>query len=315
MPITPLTTEQNKSVKFLEQQFDKAIAERDVDVAEKAASYLQDVLRNAGQETRLMKYKIELFELYMNLKFYATAIGGFNGIIGKTNKNTRIRIEATALLAICYIRKGEIENAEPLIKEVLDNAKVIKSSEKRFRFRKEIIERFTEEGIFIAIQKASKSDQELSVEKFKEEVQLVTNLPEDVLYETLGSSISQEDITILAKVETFSRLQLPTGERLKLPSPVSIDDKKEVGKKVFSSLKRTLYNAFCDPKSEFYKTWSKGLTRISSGASFLDAVYSLIKGIGINVTILVSPFVALVIRFGIEWYCTHKKPTTIADIR
>ena len=47
-----------KSIKFLDKNFQKAIQERNVDHAEKAIKYLQEILIKHKQETRLMKYKL-----------------------------------------------------------------------------------------------------------------------------------------------------------------------------------------------------------------------------------------------------------------
>jgi tetratricopeptide (TPR) repeat protein len=308
-----LTEDESKAVKFLEKKLYAAIQQRNLDEAEKAASYLQETLRNANQETRLMKYKVVLFEFYIDLGYYANAEGGLIGVIKKVRKSTRIRLEAQSLLAVCYIRQGDLSKAEPIIQEVLNDDRYIKSPLKRFKFRKEIIERFNEEVIFIAIKKSNTTV--ISVEDLKHQVEVQSNLPEEKLYELLGNSIPVDHMSVFVKLDTFARKQLPTGERLQLPSPISVSNKEEIGKKVFSSLKRTFYNSLCDTKSEFYKTWSKGLTRLSSGASIIDAIYSVIKGIGVNVTIFISPFVALILRFGVEWYCTYKKPNSILDLR
>ncbi len=151
MALKPLTSSQKEKINRLAPSLKKAAADGDINLAKLIISDLKDLLNNTGRSTKLMEYKCHLFEAYMEAGDIDFAITGFIGIRSKIAKNTRTYLEATSLLAICYIRKIDIDKAEPLIKEVLQNDKVIKSEERRRIFRKNIIERFDEEGTLFAI--------------------------------------------------------------------------------------------------------------------------------------------------------------------
>lgn len=78
------------------------------------------------------------------------AVPGFIGIRGKVAKTTRLHLEATALLAICYLRQKKLAGAEPLIREVLRNRN-IRSESRRKQFLREVVSRFKEEGLLGAL--------------------------------------------------------------------------------------------------------------------------------------------------------------------
>ena len=142
MAIPKLTNQQKVRLNKLEPQLKKAAINGELRLAKHIVLDLQDILRPTGHETRLMQLKNWLYEAAINAEEYTYAITGLQGVRAKVTKNTRVHLEASALLAIAYLRKSDFSNAEPIISEVLKNDKVISSQKKREAFRSSIIERF-----------------------------------------------------------------------------------------------------------------------------------------------------------------------------
>ncbi len=115
----------NRRLDNLLPQFKKAIQDRKLSDAKIVASDLQQVLRTLNKMTRLVELKNQLFELALEEQEYDFAIDGFLSNRILVSNTTRLHLEATALLAIAYLRRTEIEKAKPFIKEVLENDKVI----------------------------------------------------------------------------------------------------------------------------------------------------------------------------------------------
>jgi hypothetical protein len=151
-----LTDKQQERLKILEPQFLKTIKTRDLKTAKNLAFDIQNILRPTGHLTKLITLKNRLYELAIEKNELDFAIDGFRSGLKHLSANTRVYLETSALLAICYLRKEDIENAKPLIKEVLTNDKVIKSDRTRRIFKTEMIERFSEETALFSLKKKVK---------------------------------------------------------------------------------------------------------------------------------------------------------------
>lgn len=310
-----LTDKQKERLKVLEPKLKIAILERDFETAKSLVIDLQNLLRKTGHLTRLIQSKNRLYELALEIDEISFAIRGFEGNRKLVSDKTRLYIEATALLAICYLRQEKIEKAKPLIKEVLKNESVLKSERTRKKFRKEIVERFNEETALYSL-KNKKKEEFTENELETEIIKLVSRKTESEIYSSLGKSVPQHTKYLLFQVHEFSTKQLPSAERLLLPSP---DDKikdKEIGKTVFQSVKRVLYNSICDPKSEIYQAWFKnGMGVVLSKNYIRSAVVSCLANIGIGIKMISATIIALIMKFGLEVYCDKYKPTDLMELR
>lgn len=315
MALPNLTDAQKEKLKRLEPKLQKAAFEGDLPTAKIITLDLQNILRPTGHETRLMQIKNWLYEAGIEAGNYDFAIEGLKAVKLKTSKNTRIHLEATALLAIAFLRKNELNNAEPHIREVLQNDKVIKSETNRAIFRKSIIERFNEEVTLFSMKGIG--NESLNPEQIQNDAKYLSEAnSENEIYTTIGVAIPENVIRSIFRIDDFAKKQLPTGERLKLPSPQKQVEQDEVGKTFFSSVKRTLYKSLCDPESDIYKSWfNDGLKTILSKKFITTAVIGLLSELGIGIKMIVTSIIALLFKFGIEVYCTHYKPTGIMDLR
>lgn len=310
-----LTDKQKERLKILEPKLKEAIAERNFGVAKSLVVDLQSLLRPTGHMTRLIQSKNRLYELALEINEIDFAIRGFKGNRQLVSDRTRLYLEATALLAICYLRKEQIENAKPLISEVLRNDTVIKSDRTRKKFRKEIINRFNEETALYSLK--NKDQEHFTEEELESEiVNLITQKNESEIYLVIGNNVPQHTKHLLFQVHQFSTKQLPSAERLALPSPEQKIKDKEVGKTVFQSVKRVIYNSLCDPKSEIYKAWyNNGMAIVLSKNYIRTAVLACLASLGIGFKLITASVIALIMKFGLEVYCEKYKPADLMELR
>ena len=146
-----LTDIQKQRLARLEPQLKEAVTRRDFPAAKRIVADIQSVLKPTGHISKLVQIKNWLFELAIEINEFGYAERGFIGNRKLVNNNTRVYLESTALLAICYLRMNDYEKAKPLIQEVLKNEKVIQSQNTRRRFHHEIIARFDEEAALFSL--------------------------------------------------------------------------------------------------------------------------------------------------------------------
>ena len=182
MPIK-LTDIQKRRLSVLKPQFEKALFSRDLNTAKIVLNDIQSTLSLNNHLTLLAQYRNWFFELALDKEKYAIAESGFISVRRSVRKNTRIYLEASALLAICYLRLSNVEKAKPLIREVLNNGGVIKTERTRRLFNKNIIQRFDEEVALYSLTDKYKMTADYSIEMLESEVGLlVATKNEDELF-------------------------------------------------------------------------------------------------------------------------------------
>lgn len=312
-----LTDKQKERLTVLEPKLKVAISEKDYPTAKSLIADLQTLLRPTKNYNRLIKSKNAFYELALDVNKTDVAISGLISNRKEVRKTTRLYLEATAILAICYLRKEEIENAKPLIREVLTNDDIIKTERTRKLFRIEIVERFNEETALYSLK--NKDIEEFTQEELEKEVVylLTNNKSESELYLSIGRAVPEHTRNLLFQVHQFSIKQLPSAERLALLSAKQKIMDKEVGKTVFKSIKRVAYNALCDPKSETYKAWFiDGVpTLVLSKGYIRTAIATTLVNMGIGLKMVIAYVVALVMRLGLDFYCEHYKPLELMELR
>lgn len=303
-----LTDIQKNRLSLLEPKLRNAVRLGDYSLAKTIAQDIQSVLRQSGHETRLMQAKNWLFEAAMEANSIPIAISGFEGIRKKCNTNTRVYLEATALLAICFIRKNKLDEAEPLISEVLHKSKYIKSDKRRRQFKRRIIFRFEEEVTLSAI--TNSGDDQLDVEEIQNLAgKTIQTKNEDEILNDLGRCLPRRVINDLLRIHNFSGNELPFEERKLLPAPEEIIEEKALGRTVFSSFKRVLWRALCDPDSDIYKAWfNNGLGLVLEKKYLGTAITAAMGGFNIGIKALAVSATALIIKMGIETYCLTYQP-------
>lgn len=311
-----LTSQQRERLKILEPKLKNTIAERDYNSAKSLTVDIQNVLRPTGHYTRLAKSKNAFYELALETNHLDTAITGLISNRKIVSSTTRLYLEASALLAICYLRKKNLRKAKPLISEVLKNDSVIKTDRTRKKFRKEIIERFDEEIALYSLKE--KIQEHFTEEELESEIIMLmrTNKSEDQLFKLIGQTVPQNTKFLLFEVHQFSTNQLPSAEKIALPSPDQKIKDKEIGKTVFQSVKRVIYNSLCDPNSDIYKAWfNDGMKIVLSKGYIRSTILASMASIGVGIKMIVAYAAALVMKLGLEVYCEHYKPQNLMNLR
>lgn len=313
MAISSLSKVQKERIKRLEPALKEAAANGNLSLAKQIVVDLKGIYLATGNSAKFGLAKNRLFEAAMEAGELTFAIEGLEGIRKSCNNNTRVYLEATTLLAICYLRKNILSETEPLITEVLTNDHVIKSPEKRTEFRKLVIERFNEETTLRSL----KSDvvDEYTLEEIEATaINMANSNSETEIYKNIGQFVPDSTKNILSKVDAFSKKQLPSAQRLMLNAPITPADAEEIGKTVYASIKRVVYGSLCDKKNSNYKSWhGSSATALKTGVTVVVAEVFSKFSIGMK-AVLVS-VIAIILKLGIEIYCDFNKPINVMSIR
>jgi hypothetical protein len=313
-----LTKEQEKSfndrLDRLVKQFQSAINKKDLPGARQIMTDLQRVLRSLNKTVKLVEVKNKLFELAMEMGDLDLAIDGFGSNRALMNSNTKIYLETTALLAVSHLRKNEIEKAKPYIKEVLHGKDVIKTESTKEKFIEEVINRFDEEIALAALR--MNSTLLVDAKQVEKDVELALTLTDEQIYAMLGKIAPKQLKGMLFEVDSFAKKQLTFKEAKLLPSSEDLIQDENAGKTIFRSLKRVIYNSLCSKESEVYKmVFTHGLSQINGKRAIIAAIASSIIGLGVAGATVITFAAALVIRFGLDVYCEHYKPSEITALR
>ncbi len=310
-----LTEIQKRRLSILKPQFERAIIEKNLENAKIIFRDINETLLLNNHTTLLAKYRNWLYELALDSEEYYFAERGLIGLRKSLNRNTRLYLESTALLSICYLRLLKIDKAKPLIREVLNNSEIIKTERTRRNFNRNIIQRFDEEVTLFSLKESS--IYKFEIDEIEKEVGfLVATKTEEELYNILGNNIPHSTKSLLFEVDNFSKNQLPYTERKLLQASEELIKNEEAGKTVFKSFKRTIYNSICNQKSEVYKMWNEKIVGSVFDTKYLIGAITLAlanSNIGIKALIITAS--ALVIRFGLDVYCEAFKPKGLMETR
>ncbi|MEH6467123.1 MAG: hypothetical protein V7722_05790 [Porticoccus sp.] len=307
-----LTNEQKQQLKLLEPSLQLASARRDFEECKRLTTKIQNLLRPTGHETRLMQSKNWLYETAMEVGKVEYAIRGFVGVRQKASNVTRLYLEATALLAICYIRKSDLDKARPYMVEALRCEKNIKSDRKRSEFKVGLAKRFDEEALLSSI--ASTVTEDLDVGKIQEDAaKLIQTKHED---EMLGSNVPEGALDFIERVNTESKNLLTYEEKLRLPSPATFQQKKKLGKGILAAFQTVIWQSLCDKDSDVYKMWfTNGLQAVLDKKFLTTAIVGSLAGLKIGAYAIAVYLTSLLIKIGIETFCNVYQPNNLMALR
>lgn len=310
-----LTKEQKSKLRVLEPMLQKAAASKDYNKAEQITSEIQQLLRPTGHETRLMQAKNWLFQTAMECGKLDRAIMGFIGIRQKVSKHTRLFLEATSLLAICYLRKRDLESARPYMIEALKCEKNIKSELQRTRFKVNLAKRFNEEALLSSL--GTEKIEDLDPAIIQEEAgKLISRNTEDEILELLGSTVPNGALEFVSEVHKQSQNLLTFEEKKSLPSPTIFKEKRKLGRGVISAFKNIVWKSLCDKESEVYKMWfTNGMQTVLDKKYITSAIVTTLSGFKIGVYAIAVYVTALIIKMGIETFCDAYQPESLMALR
>jgi len=243
-----------------------------------------------------------------------TAEAGLRGVRAKMADNTKVHLEATALLAVCLLRQHKASEAEPLIAKVM-KGKSIKDRERRRQFIESVTARYQLESYISAIRDLG--HETLNADTVDAEaIEAVKKKSEEELYAQIAAALPRAVIDFVFRIDMVTRKQLTITEVLYLPSPSAMEKKVEQGKSFFASLKLVIWKSLCDPESEIYKAWyTNGMAHVLSKKYYAFVITAALVDLGFAVKAVAVPATALLMKLGLEVYCDRYKPGEILDGR
>lgn len=143
-----LPAEKLATLRPLEKELIIAARTGAVERAIELATQIQGLFVDDRHHHRLLRAKLWAFEACLDSNRLQYAQSGFLGVRKLAGPSTRLYLEASSLLAICYLRSKEVNEAKEVVREVVKRINNIKSDRTRRQFQKRLIERIEEECIF-----------------------------------------------------------------------------------------------------------------------------------------------------------------------
>jgi hypothetical protein len=307
-----LTNDQKRHLKNLEPVLRSAARRGDFETAKRVATEIQAVLRPTGHETRLMQAKNWLFEAALEAGKTSIAVAGFMGVRNKSSATTRVFLEATALLAICHLRRGDFESAEPFMADAIRREYNIASAQRRAQFRRRMIDRFEAEWVVATLRAAGRFEAMDPSAVQDEAGRMVRTKGDDEILEQVGRSVTPEIVERIFRVYDFARNQVPPVEQKYLPSGQERRRQKEVGRTLTEAVKKVVWRSLCDPSSDIYKLWyASGFEAVINKKVIGTAVVMALGGIGVGWFVLAASVSAMIFKMGIEVFCEVAKPKSL----
>ncbi|MDB6013961.1 MAG: hypothetical protein JWL65_6211 [Gammaproteobacteria bacterium] len=298
------------ALRQLETKLLKAVRTGANERAIEIASEIQTLFGSDRRHPRLLRAKLWTFESCLDAQRLTFAESGLVGVRGLAGLKTRLHLEASSLLAVCYLRQKRVTDAKRLIREVINNIDNINSSRTRHAFQRRLIERIEEECIFVEL--IGSGDSQLDAEEVHSKaVLLVKGSSDDEILRLIGNSVPVAGIRLLGEVRKFSIQQLPESDQKLLPSSKISEDAKHIGKTTFAVLRRVAWKTFCNPDSAIYKMWAKRVPQVFNQGYFAAAVVSTMENSRIGIPLLASGVAALVMKYSAEEFCRVSKPKGI----
>ncbi len=305
----PLTDWQKNQLHRLEPQLRACLPTGDIAKAKKLAGKIQHILKDTGHTTRWMQNTNWLAECALEAGEISFAIQRLEGVRAVVAESTRIYLEATALLSLCYLRRKRLDEAKLLIAETIANVNNITSDNRRRQFNKRFVERIEEECILAGIM--SGATEPVDVNKIQEEAVKLLHLDEGSILILLGNSLPSNSIALLENARNYTLKQIPSADRKLLPSPKQAVVPKKLGKRTLKAVKRVVWRAVCDPSDEIYQAWSAGLSVVYDKKWIATAIVSSCVSWNITTNMVLASVVALAFKTGVKVFCDLFAPESI----
>jgi hypothetical protein len=259
---------------------------------------------------RLLKAKLWAFEAALDANRLEYASSGFEGIRQLSNTGTRINLEASSLLAICYLRQKQTAKAKRLIRYAIQNINAITTDRTRNQFQKRLVDRIEEECILaelIGTGSAGLDPQEIH----DQSVQLVQHNSDQEILKLIGNSVPPSGIGLLRDMRDYSIKLLPPPDQKLLPAPEAAEKPITVGKKTLAILKRISWKMLCDEESELYRLWSKQMPKVFDKKFFATSLAVSMAQWRIGIPMIAAGVAAIAMKTSAEVFCSMTKPKTL----
>lgn len=307
MSNTKLTEWQLSEIRPLELELRKAVQQAESEVAIELAGKIQNLFSCDRKHHRLLRAKLWAFEACLDANRLPYAESGLIGIRKLSEPNTRLYLEASSLLAVCFLRQKKIPESKKLIQEVISKINNIASNRTRHQFQKRLIERIEEECILAELIGAG--DEKLDVKEIEDKaILLIQRNSDDEILKLIGNSVPVASVKLLSDVRTYSIKQLPAPDQKLLPAPEKAEEPKHIGRITFAILRRVAWKTFCKPSSPIYKLWANRVPKVFNEGYFSAAVVTTFGDFRIGIPIIASGLAALIMKYSAEEFCELAKP-------
>lgn len=307
MAAKKLTDAQLKALRPLERELQNAVRNGQPELAVEIAGRIQGLFPNDRRHHRLLRAKLWAFEACLDDNRIQYATTGFIGVRKLAGPTTRLYLEASSLLAICYLRSKKIPEAKRIIRSVVQKINNIQSNRTRRQFQKRLIERVEEECILTEL--IGREEGELDIKEIEAKaILLVQHNSENEILRLIGNSVPPASIALLRNVRAYSIELLPAPDRKMLPPPEKKEAPQNIGKATFAILRRVAWKTLCAPDSSVYKLWSKRVPKVFNEGYFSAAVVSTLHSYRIGIPLIASGLAALAMKYTAETFCEMSKP-------
>jgi hypothetical protein len=314
MSNTKLSDEQLATLRPLEKRLQQAVQEAESELAVEIATEIQALFPNDRGHHRLLQAKLWAFEACIDANRLTYAETGLTGVRKLSNPDTRLYLEASALLAVCQLRLKKLDDSKKLIREVISKVNNIQSDRTRHRFQKSFIERIEEECVLAELIGTEDTPMNIS-EIHAKAVFLLQHSSDDDIFRFIGNSVPIASVNLLGDVRSFSVKQIAAPDRKMLPPPEKAADPKQIGRTTFALLRRIAWKTFCKPSSPIYKLWSKKLPKVFNEGYFSAAIVTAMRDLKIGVPLLASGIAALIMKYSAEEFCALARPKGLMSDR
>lgn len=304
-----LTQAQKDRFKRLIGQLKVCCLSDDFESAKVCAQDIRSLANATGERHRWLLALNILSETAIRVGNNDFAIQHLNSVVHTSNKSTRLRLEAYTLLAIAYLRTGDIDNAKKSIDNTISSIKNIRAQNSREVFYKKLVERIEEESILAGARLDSTPI--LDVDEVQSKAVELLQESEAQLLARIGNELPDKSINLFTMLRDSTLLQIPHQERLCLPPPSVAVPSSSIGKKAMSALKHVCWTALCDRDDELYKAWSDGLSAVYDKKLIAGAVVTALIDAKIGSGLFAVSVVAYVFKFSCRTFCEAFAPDTI----
>jgi hypothetical protein len=303
-----------KQLRPLEAKLKQAVKLQDAPAAETVMQAIQNLLAPYGSgHHRLLECRLWYFESQFDANHIAVAESGFKGITSRAGAGSRLRLEASFFLGLCYLRQKQVAKAKIEFHVVFAQLNNISSADTRHLLQKRILERIEQESVLSTL--IGVDEGPLKPEQIHDEAIKLVQKPEGELFDLLARALPYGSIKLLEDVRTNALLQLSAPDRKLLPAPGQANQPAHVGKLVFAVLKRVGWKTLCDKKSPLFKLWSEKVPAVYSAAYFATSVTQTFHNWRIGLPCLAAGVAAIAMKYGAQEFCDLAKPDSIMDAR
>lgn len=289
--------------------------------ARKIFKEIEDFLLQQNKTVSLHEVRLLYCETLLRAGKIQDALVDLTSMLKFVNKNTRLYLEALAIITLCLIRQND-KDANNYIEYTLESLKNIRNAKRRMLFEERFVALIKQETILSGLTDKKGTTHKISEfeEKLKKEVEILLDRTEEDILKLMRASIPESIIDLLNMRIQFLRPRLKGKALLLLPGPNITETKKHFTLYVQEETEITFRAIFariiCDPKNEIYKKWSSTIDTLWADKKIL---MGLIAASALNQKIAVIPLlasgIAFTFRIGIYVFCERYGPFSTMALR